>query len=218
LFALAGSGAAMGIFDWFRGPTPIADRKALIDFLDSRAAFLAQKSVFDYARGRSGPHFTAMVKEQAFVAAVDEARWRNYPIALAIVVEMIHGVMLQEIGGDSAHLTEKLREASFAAFDRYPVPAALGSELWMESRATLASRVDAVALHAPKHVKDIPLQFAQAFYDNMPIHEQVRGRDFELIRNHVRVNLLNIHRDFKKSAVLDALAADLERPVGRTAA
>jgi hypothetical protein len=206
----------MGILDWFRGAAPITDRAALIDFLDARASFLAQKSVMDYARGRSGPHFTAMVKEQVFAEAVDEARWRNYPIALAMVAEMVYGVMLPATG-EAVQLARVLREASLEAFDRYPTPAIIGARPWLESRATLSRRVDANALHPPKHVKDIPLQFAQAFYDNMPIHEQVRGRDFELIRNHLRVNLLNSHRDFNNAADLPAIANDLRGSMGESA-
>jgi hypothetical protein len=188
----------------------------LIDFLDARASFLAQKSVFDYARGRSGPHFTAMVKEHVFAQAVDEARWRNYPIALAMVAEMIYGVMLPATG-QGTQLARALREASLEAFDRHPTPAIIGAQPWLEARSTLSQRVDGVALHPPKHVKDVPLQFAQTFYDNMPIHEQVRGRDFELIRNHLRVNLLNTHRDFNRAADLPAIAADLRRSLGEAA-
>jgi hypothetical protein len=127
-----------------------------------------------------------------------------------MVAEMVHGVLLP-VTGKSPQLAAILREASLQAFDKYPVPAIIGSGPWMESRKNLIRHIDGIALHPPKHVKDIPLQFAQSFYGNMPIHETVRGRDFELIRNHLRVNLLNTHREFNKAAVTDALLADLDR-------
>jgi hypothetical protein len=207
----------MGIFDWFRAPPPIADRSALVDFLDSRAAFLAQKSIFDYTRGRSGPFFSQIIREQAFVDRVDEARWRTYPFGLSLVAEMVHGALLP-LAGETVPLASALRDCALQAFDRYPVPAPLGREAWDEQRSALAHRVESVALHPPKPVKDIPIPFARVFFDNMPIHEDLRTRDFELIRDHVRTNLISINRDFLKRADLSALVRELLDAAGRTAA
>jgi hypothetical protein len=206
----------MGIFDWFRRPPPIADRAALGDFLDSRAAFLSQKSIFDYVRGRAGPYFTLIMKEKPFLDLLEIARWKNYPYGLSIIAEMIHGVLLPETRNRLA-LVAVLRETALQAFDRYPVPEALGAEFWGEARKALALRCDQIALHPPKPVMDIPIPFAQVYFDNMPIHERLREQDFELIRNQLRVNLLSMHRDFTRHANLDALAADLTQEADETA-
>ena len=207
----------MGFLDWFRSPPPIADRAALVDFLDQRAAFLSQKSIWDYVRGRAGPYFSMIVKEKAFLEGLEIARWKNYPYGLSIVAEMLHGILLPA-AGDAAALARVMRVAALEAFDRYPVPAALGAELWADARRELGVRIDQVSLHPPKLVKDIPVPFAQTFFDNMPIHERLRAQDFELIRNQLRVNLISMHRDFLKRADLDALAADLNTTESRTTA
>lgn len=207
----------MGIFDWFRSPPRIADAAALADFLDTRAAFLTQKSIFDYVRGRSGSYFTMIITEEAFKANLEEGRWKSYPYALSIVAEMAHGVLLP-LAGEPVRLATGLREVALDAFDRYPVPAPLGSETWTQSRADLARRVDQVALHPPKPVKDIPIPFAQVFFDNMPIHERLRENDFLQIREQLRINLLSMHRDFTKYADLPALAAAIAPAADETAA
>jgi hypothetical protein len=206
----------MGILDWFRRPPPIEDEAGLVDFLDSRAAFFAQKSIYDYARGRSGPYFPMMLKEKAFITALDEARWRNYPYGVTMVAEMVHGVLLPVVGEPVA-LAFALRALSLRAFDRYPVPAMLGADFWRKEREALAARVDAIALHPVKLVKDIPLPFADVFFRNMPIHERLRGQDFELIRNHLRVNLLSMYREFVERADLSMLAADLRVAAAQSA-
>jgi hypothetical protein len=97
------------------------------------------------------------------------------------------------------------------------VPAALGEEEWSKARAELAIRCRQIGLHPPKLVKDIPVPFAQVFFDNMPIHERLRENDFELIRNQLRVNLVSMHRDFLRYANLPAVARALA-PVGDAAA
>jgi hypothetical protein len=198
----------MGLLDWFRRPPPIVDRASLADFLDTRAAFLAQKSIWDYARGRSGPYFSMIVKEQAFLEGVEVARWKNYPFGLSIVAEMIHGVLLP-FAGPPAPLAASLCAVALDVFDRYPVPAALGEAEWKNARAELATRCQQIGLHPPKAVKDIPVPFAQVFFDNMPIHERLRENDFELIRNQLLINLVSMHRDFTRYANLSAVAAAL---------
>lgn len=209
----------MGIFDWFRRPPPIEDRPTLTDFLDTRAAFLSQKSVFDYARGISGPFFSQLIKEAAFVEGVDKARWTTYPVSISLVAEMAYGVLMP-VRNQPVQLAAVLTECSLEAFDRYPVPAPVGSEYWTEARRELTARVEAVSLHPPKYVKDIPLPVAQRYLDAMPIHERLRGKDYELVRNQLRGTLLTMHRDFVKRANLERLVEelDLELAAERTAA
>jgi hypothetical protein len=74
-------------------------------------------------------------------------------------------------------------------------------------RAELVRRFQLVGLHPPKRVIDIPEQWAQAYFDLMPIHEKLRGRDFATTRNYLRAQLCNIHEEFVKRLDLPALAA-----------
>jgi hypothetical protein len=205
----------MGLFDWFRRPPAIKDRASLADFLDTRAAFLTQKSIFDYVRGRSGPYFTMIIKEESFKAGLEEARWRDYPYGLSVVAELVHGILLP-LTGRPMELAATMRDLALEVFDRYPVPAALGADEWAEARKELAIRCDQIGLHPTKAAKDIPVSSAKVFFDNMPIHERLREQDFELITNQLRVNVISMHRDFLKYADLPALAAAVA-PVNETA-
>src|SRR3989304_2082103 len=124
--AVASKGVSrfMGFLDWFRRPPPIDDRPALVEFLDSHAAFLTQKGIFDFSRAVSGPSFSSLVREATFMAAVDEARWKSYPLALSCVVEMVDGVLCPLAKG-AMPLAEALQAAAFEIIDRYPVPTTL---------------------------------------------------------------------------------------------
>jgi hypothetical protein len=96
-----------------------------------------------------------------------------------------------------------------SVFDRYPVPAALGDAAWNDLRSELARRLQLIGLHPPKFAKDIPEPFAQAYFDLLPIHEKLRGRDFFTTRNYLRVVLCNIHDEFSKRLDAAAVAASL---------
>lgn len=195
----------MSVFDWFRRKPPIADRAALVEFLDTRSAYLAQKPIFDYVRALSGPFFGQLIKEKAFHRAVDEARWHNYPIGLALVAETLHVAMLPAAGRPQP-LAHALADLSLEVFDGYPVPAAIGSERWMLSRAALVARVRGVGLHPPKRVMDIAsLTVAEQFFNAMPVHERIRGAEVPVLKNLLSVNLIRMHDEFSARAAMTVL-------------
>ena len=198
----------MGIFDWFQRPPPIADAATLVDYLDSRAAYLVQTSIFDFARACTGMSFGALMKDQTFIEAIEKSRWSSYPLGLSIVGEMVHGVLRPEASG-TMPLAEALRHAAFAAFDRYSVPATLGTEAWTNARADLGQRVIGIGLHSPKAVKDIPLALITQIFKQLPISEKIRGDDQEIVVNQLRMNLIRMHEDFTCRADPVALVREL---------
>jgi hypothetical protein len=198
----------MGFFDWFRRPPQINDRPGLLDFLDSRAAFLTQKGIFDFVRATSGPAFSGLIKERAFSEAVDRARWKSYPLSLAMVTEMVHGALRPAASG-AAPLAEALQGAAFAVIDRYPVPQAIGADAWAAARAELGVRVIHIGLHARKAVKDIPAPVANEFFVNLPIHERLRRQDDVWVTNNLRINLIRMWEEFDQRADAAALTEAL---------
>jgi hypothetical protein len=207
----------MGIFDWFKRKPPIASRADVVDFIDTRAAFMVQKNIFDYARALSGPFFSKLVLEQAFKDAVDKARWSSYPLALSVVTEMVHNALVSHGGANLRDLADVLSECALDVFDRYPVPAAVGEEAWKASRVTLVQRLNGISMHPPKEIKDIAVPIGQAVYDNLPFDEFLRRNDFEMVSHHLRVNLITMHEDFMKRANIPAILHEL-LPAAATAA
>jgi len=204
----------MGFVDWVLGipayfgrKPPIDTREKLIDFLDTRAAFLIQKNIFDYARARSGPYFSQIIKEQAFKDSVEVSRWTGYPTGLAALAEIVRGVLFND--AERKTLNAAVSSAALAAFDKYPVPAALGDEIWKKARQTLIERLALIDMHPPKFVKDVILPYAQVLYDSQPIHEELRKRDFEMIQAQLRINLVTMHDEFEKRINKAALLSDL---------
>ena len=204
----------MGFVDWVLGipayfgrKPPIDTREKLIDFLDTRAAFLIQKNIFDYARARSGPYFSQIIKEQAFKDSVEVSRWTGYPTGLAALAEIVRGVLFND--AERKTLNAAVSSAALAAFDKYPVPAALGDETWKKARQTLIERLALIDMHPPKFVKDVILPYAQVLYDSQPIHEELRKRDFEMIQAQLRINLVTMHDEFEKRMNKAALLSDL---------
>ena len=134
----------------------------------------------------------------------NEARWRAYPLGLALVAELVEGVLRPAAQEERQAQADALNALVISVFDRYPAPAAIGESAWTEQRAELTRKLNLIGLHPVKPAMDIPEQFAESYFDMMPIHEKLRGRDFPTIRNYLRVTMVNIHSEFTKR--LDSVA------------
>lgn len=178
---------------FFRPRPPICDREALADFIDAQSAFIVQKGIYEYSRARAGHYAKVLFAEEGFAQAVERSRWQAYPLGLSMVGEMVDGVLRPHAGMQRRAVLDQMILVVLSVFDRYPVPPSIGKDAWFEARRELEQRLDLVGGHAPKRVMDIPEPLAESYFAMMPIHEKLRGRDFETIRNYLRVSLCNIH-------------------------
>ena len=185
----------MGLLEIFRRPPPIRDVPALAEFIDGNAAFVAQKGIYEYSRARAGHYSKILFREPEFQAAADNSRWRAFPLGLAMVSELVEGILRPHAEDRRASL-DRLIAISLSVFDRYPTPAVLGAETWSQLRGELTHNLDIIGIHAVKAAKDIPIPFAEQYFQLMPIHEKLRVTEFPTIRNYLRVTMCNIHEEF----------------------
>jgi hypothetical protein len=200
----------MGFFDIFRRPRPVNDIEALAAFVDERSAFVTQKGIYEFSRARAGHYAKVLFREQEFLDAAEKSRWVAFPLGLAMVGEVVEGVLRRHARDeDQPAVRDGVVRLVMDVFDNYPVPAALGAPAWRDARVELRRRLDGVSLHPVKLVKDVPEPFARAYYDLMPIHEKLRAAEFPTIRNYMRVTLVNVHDEFVAGADLPALLGAL---------
>jgi len=195
------------VFAFFRRPPPIRDVATLGDFIDRNAAFVMQKGVYEYSRARAGHYAKVLFKEKEFQDAVEVARWRAYPLGLAMVAELVHGILRPHAGDRHGVVHAAMVALVLDVFDRYPVPPALGDNAWREARRVLEQRLNRIDLHPPKFAKDIPEPLARAYFDLMPIHQKLRASEFPTIRNYLRVSMINVHDELSKRMDAPAMAA-----------
>jgi hypothetical protein len=200
-------------FSLFRRRPDIRDVDELADFIDQNAAFLVQKGIYEYARARAGHYSKVLFKEELFREAVERSRWSAYPLGLAMVAELVEGILRPADDGDRQRMLDAIESVVLSVFDRYPVPAELGADAWNAARAELARRLHLIGLHPPKFAKDIPEPYAQAYFDFMPIHEKLRGRDYPTTRSYLRITACNIHDEFMRRLDRPAVAEALMQRV-----
>jgi len=105
----------MGFWDIFRRPPPINEPGDLAEFIDMQAAFLAQKGIYEYSRARAGHYAKVLFAEVSFQHAVEQSRWRAFPLGLAIVTEIVEGLLRRHAGDDRRAVLDSLSR-SFCRF------------------------------------------------------------------------------------------------------
>jgi hypothetical protein len=202
----------MKLFEkFFRPRPPIRDREALADFIDAQSAFIVQKGIYEYSRARAGHYAKVLFAEEGFAKSVEYARWQAFPLGLSMVGETVDVVLRPHAGENRREVLDRIIAVVLSVFDRYPVPPSIGEAAWLEARRELEHRLDLVGGHAPKRVMDIPEPLAERYFAMMPIHEKLRGRDFQTTRNYLRVSLCNIHDKLVDRVDAAALTAALQK-------
>jgi hypothetical protein len=205
----------MSLFNIFRGRPPIRDGHQLAQFIDENSAFLIQKGMYEYSRARAGHYAKVLFTEPEFQEALERSRWKAFPLGLAMVGELVEGVLRPlAADADRTQQLETLRALVLSVFDRYQTPATLGEASWSQLRADLAHRLQLIGLHPVKRSFDIAGPFAKAYFDLMPIHRKLRASEFPTLHSYLKVTLCNIHDELTKRLDAEAMADSLRTRVG----
>ena len=170
-----------------RRKPPIRDTRALADFIDENAAFLVQKGIYDYSRARSGHFAKVMLTDKGFQGALNRSRWRAFPLGLAMVGETVDAAR-----GDRRAVLDPLIALVLSVYDRYPRPEELTDEEWAAGRAGLALHLERLSTHPPKRIIDIPVPFAERYFEMMPFDKQFLTPDAPTARGFLQLQLVSV--------------------------
>ena len=204
----------MGILDrllpgFLRKPPPIRSAADLADFMDSRAAFLAQKCIVEFCRVRAGVYWQKLFSEAEFQTALDHSRWRAYPPCFAMVAEMVEGTLREPAGMRQRGLPSALEQLARSTFAQYPVPGSAPDRFWDDAAVLVRERLDSTQAGAPRPVRDLPDPLARMVFEAVPIHPELLTNDYDYIFNFLRMNLLRAHEDLLELADRAAIVDEL---------
>ena len=175
----------------------------------------SQKGIYEYSRARAGHYAKVLFTEPEFIEAVERARWRAYPLGLAMVAELVEGVLRPQAGDERrASSMRSARARLCRSSTAIPCRPTLSADDWRGRARELARRLELIGLHPPKRAMDIPEPFAEGYFDLMPIHKKLRGSDFPTIHNYLKVTMCNIHDELSKRVDAVAVSEQLRARAG----
>ena len=203
----------MAFLGFFRRRPPIREVAELAEFIDEQSAYLVQRYIYDYTHARAGPYSKSLLVRPDFVQAVERSRWAAYPLGLAMVGEMVEGVLQPYGAGERRMIADPLTVLVLDISDRYDDPAQIGNHTWRELRDELSRKLEQLSMHPPKRVTDIPEPYVERYFNLMPFDRDLLTNDLPTTRNYLRLTLTNIRDELVKRmdapAVTVALRGDV---------
>lgn len=190
-------------------PQLLQSRAQLKEFIESRAAYLVQKSMMEYCQARANMLFTTLMGEADFRAGYEHARWHAYPFAYAMVTEMAEGPLRPHCAERIIELHTALTGIGWEVFAAFPLPPGATVDFWDSALEILDQELGQAGLGPVRPWRDIPGRHAARIFELLPIHDRLKSRDFAMFQNNLRFHLTEIGAEFEEKADPVALARNL---------
>ena len=182
------------VLEYFQ-PPPIATIEALRNFLEERAALIAQKCAIDYCRGKTGLASYALFTEKPFLAALDGCRWETFVSELGDLLILVESQLRPHVLPEQhRRLSEALVGLHSAVIASLPAPQHR-TQGWDEETASFAARLGAAGLAQPKQALDVADHSAKRLFDTLPIHISMRELDEQVVYGAVRFRMIAVSQE-----------------------
>ena len=183
---------------------PIAGRGELVGFLQSRASYVAQTSLYGYLRTRAGMRYPELFADDGFVRSVNVAKWHIWVACLGDLAVYAGGLVARRSGARHAQVAALMQEAVETILAATKVPDDAGPE-FVSHVQRLRARL---ALCDWAAVDDDDGAFSEspgALVQWAPIVDHLKELDEPIVRNSVRFRWQEVRRDLRAALRADAL-------------
>jgi len=191
---------------------PVTTAGELAECLAAHTAYVAQRSVIEYCRARTGVNWDKLLAEPSFLDRLEVCRWEAYAVVLAEVTELALIRLRRDGANDPEVYLPALVEAAGAALLRHPVPGHRTS--WSDAADAVEHHLARALLAAPRPVHLLGLHSADVIFDLLPIHPDLRREDREMFRNSLRFAICGAFDAMTRQFDVPALEAALIAAAG----
>jgi hypothetical protein len=189
LLAYLGAGRAL------RQPA-IAEREALREFLESRASFVAQTSLYGYLRTRAGTRFPELFADDEFVRSINLAKWQIWIACLGDLAIYAGGLLLHRSGAPVERVAALMREVVESIIAATGIPSDAGPE-FASHLQRLRARLAVCDWSAVKDDEGAFVESPAALVRWAPIVDELKQLDEPIVRNSVRFRWQQVRRDLR---------------------
>lgn len=186
----------------------IIDRAGLQAFLESRASFVAQTSLYGYLRTRAGMRYPELFDDDRFVLSINIAKWHVWLASLSDLAIYAGGLIARRSQAPAADAGRLINACVEAILDKTGLPADAGEEF-----ASHAGRVRArIALCDWATIQDDDSPFAEsplALVRWAPIVDDLKRLDEAIVLNSVRFRWQEVRRHLRRDLDAERVLANL---------
>ncbi|MGI9418912.1 MAG: hypothetical protein ACR2RA_13860 [Geminicoccaceae bacterium] len=202
--------AVVGTFSFRRDNTPIDSLDALEHFVATRAAFVAQKTLYGYLKTRIGTRYPRVFDDEIFVGSINIAKFHVFAACLSDLAIYAVATALQNRDVPDAIGCELAMRSFRRGLDDNSddVPAEFNVD---ESTRTFAARLRVTdwtsgALHRANFSES-----PNALLRWAPIADHLKEEDAEIVQNSIRFAWRDVRERFQRRLVEEDVLADCKR-------
>jgi hypothetical protein len=203
-----------------RDSGPIDSVEALSRFVSTRAAFMAQKTLYGYLKTRMGTRYPSMFEDDAFIVSIDIAKLQVYAACLADLA--LFAAWRTGRGAPEGLEPEACRALALACFrqglaDNAAAAAGVAAFSPAEVQADFERRLAFWDWVDGPQGADIFRESPAALVRWAPIAPELKQHDQEIVENSLKFKWREVRRDLDRRLDAAAVAAEAGRSVPQPA-
>lgn len=193
------------------GPEPIDTPEALARFLDKRASFVAQTSLYGYLRTRAGMRYPELFDDDPFVASINIAKWHVWLDCLSDLAVYAGSRIAQQAPRELPRVARMMTGAIDGILAQAGTPAEAGAAFAAHAQRVRdrVARTDWLAIGKDEAAfTESPAGLVRW----APVMDELKELDEEIVRNSVRFRWQEIRSDLARHLDAQAVLGALSQP------
>lgn len=179
---------------------PIRDRAGLARFLESRASFIAQTSLYGYLRTRAGARYPELFDNDPFVAGVNIAKWQVWLACLSDLATYAGGMLAREPGASPERVGALMRSLVDDILQATGQPADAGPDFALHGQA-VRDRLAGCDWAAVADGEEAFAESPDAVVRWAPVVDAFKQLDEGIVKNSVRFRWQEVRRELRRHLV-----------------
>ena len=177
---------------------PITTRQDLLEFIESRAAYVSQVTLYTYVKARAGTQYPKLFENKDFLTSLRISRWHIYgaavcDLSLFATAQFNRSGLLDDAA--SKAMANRLIDDIFAANTQDDIDPARFIDIANEGKRRVAfANWDVIAEGASAFKAS-----SDAVYKWAPIADELKQDDEEIVRNSIHLRWIGVRRDLKET-------------------
>ena len=191
----------------FARPEPLDSLGAAISYVEGRAAYVSQTTLYGYIKTRAGTQYPKLFENETYLRSMKIARWHIFGAAVCDLA-VFTAAQLVAAGHDpgrAAGFAEGIIDGILADYRQDDIDPGEFAAMAKRGRARVATANWA-------DLADGPVAFqssADALMRWAPVADEFKDLDDEIVRNSIHMKWINIRREVKEIIVPERLLATL---------
>jgi|TARA_B100001175_G_scaffold163001_1_gene138136 hypothetical protein len=181
------------ILKYFKPTKKISNYQDLKEFIQKKAAWVTQETLYGYLKTRMGAKYVLMFEDEIFLSSINKAKWNIYAVSLQDL-SFYSISYLKDIS--NLHDTSKAREIYYEILNNEKANS-LPDDIFKKASMEFENRNKNIDWEV--YYKSLPFNSsALALYEWSPIAEELKTLDRKIVLNSMILKWDNIQKEFKE--------------------